>query len=367
MKFLASAPGRIALFGEHMDWVRKYVIAAAIDMRIFMVASEKEGEEIEVHSFPPFKEFESFSIKDPKISENSDLKYVGSVIKAFLIRNEKIKPAILKLVKANEVVKLAKSDSKEEFLDLPIKKGLSSSAALSVVSAASIDIISNYSVNSEEELEKISRDERNLQKYAELAYIGERKILQINCGQMDQYASSFGGLVFIDNTLEPAKLQKIIVKSELPIVIGDTMQQKDTQRILAWLGERFKKGEEKFMEGVKEITRIVLEAKKELEREQVNLERIGELMNENQYYLKNYLKVSGDCPISKSKLDTLIEAALNAGAIGAKLSGSGGGGCMIALTKPNEREAVAKAIQRVGGMPYITRVSEYGLKLKPLA
>ncbi|MEM3258101.1 MAG: galactokinase family protein [Thermoproteota archaeon] len=365
MKFLASAPGRIALFGEHMDWVRKYVIAAAIDMRIFMIASEKEGEKIEIYSFPPFKEFDSFNIKEPEIHEDSDLKYVGGVVKAFLLRNENIKPAILKLVKASEAIRLTKSNLEEEFVDLPIKKGLSSSAALSVVSAASIDIISNYSTNSEE-LEKIIRSERNLQKYAELAYIGERKILQINCGQMDQYASSFGGLVFIDNTTEPAKLQKIKVRRELPIVIGDTLQQKDTQRILAWLGERFKEREEKFMEGVKEITRIVLEAKKELEKEQVNLERIGELMNENQYYLKNYLKVSGDCPISKSKLDTLIEAALNAGAIGAKLSGSGGGGCMIALTKPNERETIAKAIQKAGGISYITRVSEHGLKLKLL-
>lgn len=365
MKFLASAPGRIALFGEHMDWVRKYVIAAAIDMRIFMMASEKEGEEIEVYSFPPFRESDSFNIKDPKISEDSDLKYVGSVIKAFLVRKEKVRPAMLKLMKANEVAKLTNS-SREEFVDLPIKKGLSSSAALSVVSAASIDIISNYSIKSEEELERIARDERNLQKYAELAYIGERKILHINCGQMDQYASSFGGLVFIDNTSEPAKLQKITVKSELPIVVGDTLQQKDTQRILAWLGERFREREEKFMEGVREITRIVLEAKKELEKEQINLEKIGELMNENQYYLKNYLKVSGDCPISKSRLDTLVEAALNAGAMGAKLSGSGGGGCMIALTKPNERETVARAIQKAGGVPYITRVSEYGLKLRLL-
>lgn len=362
MKFLLSAPGRIALFGEHMDWVGKFVIAAAINMRIFLVASSCSKDGIEVASYPPFKLSEFFDLRNLNIDMNSDLKYVGGVIMAFLLRNEKVKSASLRIIKASEAKELVGS-TEEEFVDLPVKKGLSSSAALSVATAAALDIISNYSNLPYDELRITVTSENNLKKYADIAYVGERKILGINCGQMDQYASSFGGLVFIDNSSEPPILSRIEIKSDLPVVIGDTQQQKDTPRILAWLGERFKKNEREFMEGVREITRIVLEARKEFEKDQVNLEKIGELMNENQYYLKNYLKVSGDCPISKSNLDVLINAALNAGALGAKLSGSGGGGCMIALTKPNEEKVVAKAIEKAGGVPYITKISRHGLVL----
>jgi len=87
-------------------------------------------------------------------------------------------------------------------------------------------------------------------------------------------------------------------------------------------------------------------------------------MNLNQQYLAENLRVSGDCPVSPSKLDVLIEAALNAGALGAKLSGSGGGGCMIALCLPEDIVKVSEAIRRAGGHPYVTRVAERGLRLE---
>jgi mevalonate kinase len=207
----------------------------------------------------------------------------------------------------------------------------------------------------------------NQAKYANVAYIGERKILGVNCGQMEQYASAYGGVLFIDCSSEPAKVKRLGVPAKVNLVIGDTQQLKDTSRILAWLGERYRKREKLFMEGVTGILDVVLEARKELERTDPSLERIGELMNLNQLYLSKNLRVSGDCPISPSKLDQLTRSALDAGALGAKVSGSGGGGCIVALTENEEKRIeVAEAIEKAGGKAYSTKIATKGVRLESL-
>ena len=67
-----------------------------------------------------------------------------------------------------------------------------------------------------------------------------------------------------------------------------------------------------------------------------------------------WLKVLG---VSTPKLDRLVEAALEAGALGAKLNGSGGGGCMFAYA-PGKQHQVAEAIERVGGKAFIVSVAQ---------
>lgn len=362
MKGLVSAPGRVCLFGEHMDWCGYYVIPAAIDMRSFLeFSSLNRPGVIEVYSYPPFNTFTEYNLKDLKVDLASDLKYIGGVLKAMLKEghlkgNESLK---LRFIKAEDAQKLANYDN---LIDLPVKKGLSSSAAISVATAAAVDYAINWLKNTKNPYE----DNSLLTRYASLAYVGENKILGINCGQMDQYASAFGGLLFVDCRFEPARVEHLNPKSEIPLVIGDTGQNKDTPRILAWLGERFKRKEPVFMEGVKGIVNVVLEAREELSKAKPDLYKLGELMNVNQHYLARHLKVSGECPVSPNRLDTLIEAALNAGALGAKLSGSGGGGVMIALCLPEDVDSVIKAIRKSGGHPYITRIAEKGLRLEYL-
>jgi galactokinase len=67
-----------------------------------------------------------------------------------------------------------------------------------------------------------------------------------------------------------------------------------------------------------------------------------------------WLKVLG---VSTPKLDRLVEAALEAGALGAKLNGSGGGGCMFAYA-PGKQQRVAEAIERFGGKAFIVSVAQ---------
>jgi len=81
---------------------------------------------------------------------------------------------------------------------------------------------------------------------------------------------------------------------------------------------------------------------------------LGRLLNLNQLVLE---RIGVSCP----QLEALNEAALGAGAYGAKLSGSGGGGIMVALVSPKHAGAVAEAIAEVGGTPILAPVGVPGV------
>ncbi|RLE64902.1 MAG: hypothetical protein DRJ49_05830 [Thermoprotei archaeon] len=347
--YLVTAPGRICLFGEHMDWCRRAVIPAAIDMRTFLLVENKNDYSIEVRSYPPFTSYDHFSLDNFNPRDGGDLRYVRAVVKAALNRGYNIKGMKLRFIKARRASILMK----RSYQDLPVKKGLSSSAAICVATATAIHLRIRGSIN--------LKSPKYLTEIADLAYTGERKILGINCGQMDQYASAYGNLLYIDCATEPPQIVPLKAKLSLSLIIGDTMQEKNTPRILAWLGRRYKNRERDFMRGLEGIVEVVEQARIELSKENPDPYVLGELMNLNQYYLKRYLKVSSDCPISPNNLDKLINAAIEVGALGAKLSGSGGGGCMIAICLKEDEKKIASAIERVGGRVYITQIAREGI------
>jgi mevalonate kinase len=82
---------------------------------------------------------------------------------------------------------------------------------------------------------------------------------------------------------------------------------------------------------------------------------LGRLMTLNQSVLE---KIGVSCP----QIDRLIHAALGAGAFGAKLSGSGGGGIIIALASPETKPAVGKAIAAAGGRVFAPEIGVAGVR-----
>ena len=85
-----------------------------------------------------------------------------------------------------------------------------------------------------------------------------------------------------------------------------------------------------------------------------DLETLGDLMHINQALLYGL-------GVSNESLESLIPAARKAGAFGAKITGAGGGGCMVALVDVDEMEEVASAIESVGGRVIYTKVTETGV------
>jgi mevalonate kinase len=88
-----------------------------------------------------------------------------------------------------------------------------------------------------------------------------------------------------------------------------------------------------------------------------DLETLGELMDINHALLYGV-------GVSDESLEWLVNAARKAGALGAKLTGAGGGGCMIALTRNENLEQVLEAIQRVGGRPFMARKTDEGVRIE---
>ena len=337
-----SVPGRVCLFGDHMDWIGKSVITFAIDKRIFCKIKKNDSNLCRLKSYAPFDESHEIPLDEITINRETDFRYVEAVLS--VLKNKYDLSDGFDLEFFNPPPNIGEP--------LPAGKGLSSSASLCVSTAAAY-----LSINITSSLKRTDF----VQLCAETAYVAEHNVLGINCGRMDPYACALGGIQFIDCNIKNFHWQRLASLLNLGIVIGDSCKKKDTERILGWLKNRYKEEDPILLQGIKEISKIVSEAYLILSQEVIDSIKLGKLMDRNQYFIQNNLLTSGDCPISPSNLDELIHAARKAGAIGAKVTGSGGGGCMIALCNPKRVDNVRKAISDSGGAPIKVVNSDAGI------
>lgn len=68
--------------------------------------------------------------------------------------------------------------------------------------------------------------------------------------------------------------------------------------------------------------------------------------------------------VSNEPLERLVYAPRGAGALGAKLTGAGGGGCMNALSESDKLEGVVDAIERVGGRAFVAGKADVGVRVE---
>jgi mevalonate kinase len=325
-----------------MDWLGGSVITSTISMKNNCIAWKTNLEKANIYSYAPFSRHCEYDYNEKKISTDNDLKYSQAVLKHI---HSKTQLPGLNLVYYSE-----------NGNTLMAGKGLSSSAALCVSTAAIATKLSNQPENAF----------NNYREYcAESAYQAENGVLGINCGRMDPYACAIGGTNTINCANDSVNFITHQGLENMDIIIGDTGVEKDTPKILDWLKRRYEERETTINIGISKIQGIVEKASMYLSNGS-DYRKLGALIDDNQEYLKDYILVSGDCPISKSSLDELITAAKKAGAYGAKLTGSGGGGCMIALSNPKKTSIVCNEILEVGGIPYRTKLTKSGLTLKDM-
>ena len=153
----------------------------------------------------------------------------------------------------------------------------------------------------------------------------------------DVAAAIYGGTLYFvtgGKVIEPLKIKN------MPLVIGYTGVKADTVSIMNEVSAKMKAQPERVKRIYDAIAKLVNEAKPKMI--EGDWERVGKLMDFNQEYLR-------DLGVSSEKLEALIAAAKGAGAYGAKLSGAGGGDCMICLAPPDKRKNIEDAIQQAGG------------------
>ncbi len=341
-----STPGRICLFGEHQDYLGLPVIAMAISLRAEIHGEKRNDRQIIIHK-PDLGETESFALDDLSYSKERD--YFKSGIN----------------ICQQEGLTFSHGFECQITSDIPIRAGTSSSSAINVSWIHFLSQMADEPVHWEQ------------QKIGELTYSAEVTEFNEPGGMMDQYSTAMGYLIYLESELI------ISIRSLNPnlgtFVLGDSCEPKDTMGILSrCCDSRLKiiqklKGknpestihdldenanlsdlnsdEIDLYKGTLKNRDLFHEGLAELAKDEPNHEMLGELLSDHHEVLRDVLQVS------TPKIESMMNAALDAGALGGKINGSGGGGCMFVYA-PENPEKVAEAIKSVGGKPYIIEPDE---------
>ena len=311
-KIRLEVPGRICLMGDKVDLLGKPVIGMAVNLMMRIYYKENSDNTIVFYSHNTGEQ-EQFKIGESPPT-NINLAY-------WSVLYERLKNH----VKNGFQIEV---DS-----DIPIGAGLSSSAAISVGFIQALNESLKLRLSSFE--------------IAELAYRAENHDLGIQCGRLDQYTVTFGGIVYI-HTDENPRVEHLAI-NKLPVVVGDSTEERKAFTILNRIKKQIREKDDETLKAFEVIENCVYQAKDALIRR--DFIKLGKLMDKQQDQ-ERILKT--DTP----KILKLCEVAKEAGALGAKQMGAGGGGCMVAIA-PGKQKEVAEAITNVGGRAWIFDIFRY--------
>lgn len=352
-----KAPGRICLFGDHQDYLELPIIACAID-RYITISGVVNGKDYFDFHLPNLRNGEGLSFREtcPDLS--------GSIHNA---QKKNHLTDTLKVVRRYGC-SVDKGYSITITGDIPINAGLSSSSA--VVVAWTQWLLSTFGCNQSITPELV----------AQIAY--EAEVLEQNSpgGKMDQYTSALGNILYLE-TDEQSNFKNLGTQLD-GLIIGVSGIPKDTIGLLGDLRGNALHAIEKvklkhpdfelstatlqdyesckgilnaselpfFYAAIQNhlITKEALVCFRETCPDKsgsvLNYKKIGHLMTAHHEVLRDSLK------ITVPRIDAMINAALNAGALGAKIVGSGGGGSICALASKGKEQEIIKAITNAGAI-----------------
>lgn len=325
MGVVASAPAKIILFGEHFVVYGEPAIVLAIDRRAYATADYRKDKCLH---------FRSVNLNFAGRFENGVFKTEQGDEREARLKFEPVKLAVEKVLETY---------GKKVGLDIeinstiPVAAGLGSSAAVVTAVTAAAGALLNLKMSKEDVFR--------------ITYEAEKVVHGTPSG-VDPAISTFGGtLLFqIDTGFKPLE-----VKTDMPLVIGDTGVERSTRvqvEKVRNMMDNYPRVADPIRKAAREVVLRAIDALKEND-----FETLGELMNINHALLYG-VGVSDEC------LEWLISAARKAGALGAKLTGAGGGGCMIALASSEKLQQVSEAIMRAGGRPFTARKTDDGVKIE---
>lgn len=340
-KITIEAPARICLFGDHQDYLELPVIACAINRTALFKAVPNNRQEFRI-DMPDLGTTRTFSISE-RFESLTPEDHFASVLR--VARRHGCVPNKGYDISINS--------------NIPINAGVSSSSAM--VLGWLHFLLTAFGCD-----QKITP-----QFLAQLAY--EAEVLEHNSpgGKMDQFTIAMGNIIFIDTSKDfgvhpiDTKLDGLVlgvsgIPKETIGLLGDLRgnAEKAIAQVTAQNPE-FKISEALesdihshathvetalrpfFHAAVKNHT-ITKAAFVELQKSALDYAKIGALMSAHHEILKNNLK------ITVPKIDVMINAALDAGAYGAKIVGSGGGGSIVALAPKDQIDTVIRAIKCAG-------------------
>lgn len=340
-KIVVKAPGRTCLFGDHQDYLGLPVIACAIDRHMILTGEQNKDNQLVVN-MPDVGRQRIFSID----ADNGQPKQGDFLLTA------------LKVLEQYACVPDTGYDI-QITSNIAINAGTSSSSALLL--AWIRFLIEAFGCNQEATNEFLSR----IAYEAEVIYHGNPG------GKMDQYSIGMGNIIYLETGDELS--YELFDKPIAGLIVAESGIPKQTTGVLGELETKARRGinevkekcsefelekatEEdipKYLEYISEDSKIYFSAAiinhsitqkalQEFRKPELDLNKIGGLMNQHHHILKDYLD------LTVPKIDNMINAALEAGALGAKIVGSGRGGSIVVLAKDGEQDKVVKALMAAG-------------------
>jgi len=311
----ASAPGKIILFGEHAVVSGIPALGGAIDLRAKVTIDHLPGRTLIEAGDLMLKGFSIDLISGQLTSAGAAnaTRYVSAVLKEFEARDLRVKVES----------------------DLPAASGLGSSAAIVVAATAALNEHMNLGLSRKD--------------IASQAHRIEKAVQQGLGSPMDTALATFGGYLQVSSDIRPLDLP------QLEMVVGCSGWAHDTRSEVEKVQSLLVRHAEivgPIFQAIGAISTKGVHLLRELD-----LQGLGELMNINQ----GLLEAVG---VGTRELSELVYAARGAGAWGAKLTGAGGGGCMIALPPPQGSSGVAMAMRQAKGRAFAVQTGCEGVRLE---
>ena len=333
---VAAAPGRVNLIGEHIDYSDGFVLPFAIKDRTLVAARKRNDSTVRIASAQRRNKIVTVDISKVKPGLKGEWeRYALGVLWAL-----GVKEGVDLLIDGH----------------VPLGAGLSSSAALECSVATAMNHLFDLGFN----LEELAR----LTQKAENQYVG------VPCGIMDQSVSLMatqGSALLLDcRDLTTKNIPFDVASSGLELLIIDTQahhaltdggyaeRRASCESVVAKLGitslrelsmEQLENSrglltETEFVRARHAVTEMkrVLECVEALSNS--DFAKVGQLINQSHTSLRDDYTVS--CP----ELDTAVEAALAAGALGSRMVGGGFGGSAIALIQASKTTETIKAVEK---------------------
>jgi UTP-glucose-1-phosphate uridylyltransferase/mevalonate kinase len=347
-------PGRVCLFGEHSDWAGGYRrINSEIEKGYTLITSTDQGIYAEVEPHPGALVLTSTT----RTGERQGPYEIPMEPKALLKEAQKggfwsYVAGVACQVLTHYHVKGLKIDNYKT--DLPMKKGLSSSAAICVLAARAFNRIYDLKMTIRGEME--------------LAYHGEITTPS-RCGRMDQ-GCAFGNCpIMMTHDGDRLDVTELRVRDSLYLVLVDLGGKKDTMEILTRLNRSYPFVENEIERGVQDLLgpinkRIVHQAAESLQAS--DAERLGSLMAEAQLFFDKYATPS--CP--EELTAPLLHRVLNHDPLkphiwGGKGVGSqGDGSAQFVARSEADQKAVIEIIERDMGMTCLPLTVRAGQKVR---
>jgi galactokinase len=318
------APGRVNLIGGQVDYHEGWVVSMAIDRDVSVSVRPRSDERVIARSddVDGVVDLAADATDDPRAVQPAWGRAVGGVLRVLADLG---RPAVGADLEISSTV--------------PIGGGLSSSAAFEVAVALGLNEVAGFSLPSRE--------------LALAAQRAEHVATGVPCGTQDQLASVFGRAghaLLIDCrtfAIEPLPLpdaiKVLVVHSGVPRTLEGSPyaeRRADSEAVATRLGLRVLRDatldqvrdEPRGRHAVSEMIRVRAFADALRSRD---LEALGPLM------VASHESSRDDMEVSTPELDTLVDCVMASGAIGARLTGAGFGGCVVALVPSERADAIA--------------------------